>query len=74
MNVPSPGASPTPATLELLEGLVGFDTESSKSNLALVAYVTDYLTRIGAEHVVAPNATGDKAAVYVTVGPKVDGG
>lgn len=31
------------ATLDLLERLIGFDTESAKSNLGLVAFVEDYL-------------------------------
>jgi acetylornithine deacetylase len=68
------GAAPSATTLDLLERLVSFDTESSKSNLALVAFVIDYLTKLGAEYIVAPNAAGDKAAVYVNVGPRVDGG
>ena len=58
----------------MLAGLVGFDTESSKSNLALVASVEAYLAACGVDYVKIPNETGDKAALFLTIGPKVDGG
>ncbi len=62
------------ATLALLERLIGFDTESRKSNLALVAEIEAYLTDLGVDYVKVPNATSDKAALFATIGPKVDGG
>ncbi len=62
------------AAIDMLAGLVGFDTESSKSNLALVASVEAYLTACGVDYVKIPNETGDKAALFLTIGPKVDGG
>lgn len=62
------------ATLEMLERLVAFDTVSSKSNLALVAAVEDYLRAETVPFIEVPNATGDKAAIFATIGPKVDGG
>ena len=62
------------ATLAILERLIGFDTESSKSNLALVADVEAYLARLGVDYVKVPNAEGDKAALFATIGPKLDGG
>lgn len=68
------GDSRLAAAIGLLERLVSFDTESSKSNLALVAYVEEVLRAKGAPFVVVPNATGDKAAIFVTIGPMVDGG
>jgi acetylornithine deacetylase len=58
----------------MLEKLVSFDTESSKSNLALIAEVEAYLTQHKIPYIVAPNETGDKAALYATIGPMVDGG
>ncbi len=61
-------------TLGLLEELVGFDTVSAKSNLPLVARVEAYLAAHGIEAVHVPNAAGDKAALFATVGPKADGG
>lgn len=62
------------ATLAILERLVGFDTESAKSNLALVAEIESYLAAMGADYVKVPNATGDKATLFVTIGPNIDGG
>jgi acetylornithine deacetylase len=62
------------ATLAMLERLIGFDTESSKSNLGLVAFVEDYLKSLGVSYVKIPNSTGDKTALFATVGPNRDGG
>jgi len=58
----------------MLERLVGFDTQSHKSNLALVDFVEDYLRGHGIETLRLPDATGEKAALVATIGPKVDGG
>jgi acetylornithine deacetylase len=62
------------ATLAMLERLIGFDTESSKSNLELVAFVEDYLKSLGVAYVKIPNYAGDKAALFATIGPNRDGG
>jgi acetylornithine deacetylase len=62
------------AALDMLERLIGFDTESSKSNLGLVAFVEDYLKSLGIAYVKVPNSTGDKAALFATIGPHRDGG
>ncbi len=62
------------ATLEMLARLVSFDTESAKSNLPLVDDVETYFRAHGVDYVKVPNATGDKAALFATIGPKIDGG
>lgn len=62
------------ATLSILERLIGFDTVSSKSNLPLIDYVESYLDGLGIPSVRVPNAEGDKAALFVTIGPRTDGG
>lgn len=62
------------ATLDVLARLVSFDTESSKSNLGLVADVEAYLRSLGVAHVRIPNADGTKAALFVSTGPAHDGG
>jgi acetylornithine deacetylase len=59
---------------EILETLVGFDTVSAKSNMALIDWVRDYLARHGVESSVIPNAEGTKANLYATLGPKRAGG
>ena len=58
----------------MLEQLVGFDTVSSKTNLPLVERVEAYLSELGIAFTRVPNADGDKAAIFATVGPAVDGG
>jgi acetylornithine deacetylase len=60
--------------LEMLAKLVAFDTESAKSNLALVDFVEGYLQSWNAPYVRIPNETGDKAALYATIGPQDGGG
>jgi acetylornithine deacetylase len=62
------------ATLAILQRLIRFDTESAKSNLALTADVEAYLAGHGVDYVKVPNAEGDKAALFATIGPKIDGG
>jgi acetylornithine deacetylase len=62
------------ATLDMLERLISFATESAKSNLGLVAFVEDYLKSLGVAYVKIPNAAGDKAALFASVGPNRDGG
>jgi acetylornithine deacetylase len=62
------------ATLNMLERLIGFDTESAKSNLGLVAFVEDYLKSLRVAYVKIPNAAGDKAALFASVGRNRDGG
>jgi acetylornithine deacetylase len=70
-QLPSPMAL---SSIALLERLVAFNTVSDQSNLPLIAFVSDYLTSHGIPFVFAPNAKGDKAALYATIGPMIDGG
>ena len=60
--------------IDLIGRLVAFDTESSKSNLALIDFVEARFRRSGIAYVKVPNATGDKAALFATIGPMRDGG
>ncbi|WCS27600.1 acetylornithine deacetylase [Methylobacterium sp. NMS14P] len=60
--------------LDMLARLVSFDTESDKSNLALIDAVCAYLDGWDVPYLRLPNAAGDKAAILATVGPMVDGG
>ncbi|SDN33906.1 acetylornithine deacetylase [Vreelandella arcis] len=59
---------------QLLARLVGFDTTSSESNLALVEYVEGYLADYGieAERVMSP--CGKKANLIARIGPDAPGG
>ena len=67
-------AGPRLTALELLERLVGFDTESQNSNLPLIDFVEDYLRGWGVPVLRAPNREGDKAALFATIGPAERGG
>ncbi|HEV2559728.1 MAG TPA: acetylornithine deacetylase [Microvirga sp.] len=60
--------------LQMLERLVSFDTESAKSNLPLIDFVEEYLRSWNVAYVRVPNAAGDKAALYATIGPQDRGG
>ncbi|MCW2272490.1 acetylornithine deacetylase [Rhodoblastus acidophilus] len=69
------GADPAlDRAIALLDRLVSFDTESARSNLALIDFVEDYLLSLGARFTRIPNAAGDKAALFATFGPDADGG
>lgn len=61
-------------TQGLLADLVGFDTTSSRSNLELIDYVVTYLRDLGVAAQLYPDANGDKANLFATIGPPVDGG
>lgn len=62
------------AVISLLEQLVAFDTESSKSNLPIIDHIESYLRARDVQFMRVPNAAGDKAALFATIGPMVDGG
>ena len=64
MNGPSYSAA------ELLARLVHFDTTSHKSNLALVAFIEDYLAQHGLASQLVPNAEASKASLYASIGPR----
>ena len=55
--------------IEILERLVAFDTESSRSNLPLIDYIEWYLRDLGVASTRMPNAAGDKATLFATIGP-----
>ncbi|MBV8769651.1 MAG: acetylornithine deacetylase, partial [Hyphomicrobiales bacterium] len=55
--------------IEILERLVAFDTESSRSNLPLIDYIEGYLRDLGVASTRMPNTAGDKATLFATIGP-----
>ena len=59
---------------EMLAKLVSFDTTSRESNLALIHFVQEYLRDYGVESRLIHNDAGDKANLYATLGPEIDGG
>ncbi|MGQ7247902.1 acetylornithine deacetylase [Halomonas sp. V046] len=59
---------------ELLKTLVGFATVSRESNLALIAFVEDWLDRHGVEHWRIESDDGARANLLARIGPNVEGG
>ena len=64
----------TADAIGILATLVGFDTTSRGSNLALIEWVEAYLDRLGAPHRRVPNADATKSNLFATIGPDVPGG
>ena len=62
------------AARAILETLVGFDTTSRHSNLALIEWVEAYLDGHGVPHRRVLNHDGTKSNLLATVGPAVEGG
>lgn len=60
--------------LETLDTLIGFDTTSRNSNLALLDWVEETLSPYSARATRIPNEMGDKANLWVQIGPDAPGG
>ena len=67
-------ASIRPETREMIERLVGFDTTSAKSNLALIDFAQHYLESRGARCRRTLNAEASKANLFASLGPAAPGG
>jgi acetylornithine deacetylase len=67
-------SAPSAAVLDLLDRLVGFDTVSARSNLALIRFVAELLAQRGLEARLTYHPGGEKANLYATVGPGGPGG
>lgn len=61
---------PTRSAVAILSRLIGFDTVSRKSNLALIEWVEGYLAEHGIESHRVPDETGQKANLIATIGPR----
>jgi acetylornithine deacetylase len=70
----SNGESLAQRATDILKTLVGFDTTSHLSNLALIGWVEQYLAGHGVAARRIANADGRKANLLATVGPAVEGG
>lgn len=57
------------SAIDILARLVAFDTTSSESNLALIAYIETYLAAHGVASRRIENADGSKANLLATIGP-----
>ena len=73
MDRPDPAQLATEA-IDLLAGLIAFDTTSRQSNLALIEYVEGLLGGLGIASTRVANVDGSKANLYATLGPAAEGG
>lgn len=58
----------------MIARLVGFDTVSRRSNMALIDWVRGYLAGYGVESRLVPSPDGAKANLFATIGPMTEGG
>lgn len=58
----------------ILKDLIAFPTVSADSNLAMIAFMADHLEACGARVEIFHDPTGQKANLFATLGPDVDGG
>lgn len=61
-------------TRKILKDLIGFDTVSSRPNMALMEHVRGLLTDAGIDVTLIEDDAGTKANLYATVGPSGMGG
>ncbi len=61
-------------SIEMIKKLIAFDTTSRESNLALIAFVQDYLQGLGIDSQLVHNIEGTKANLYATVGDQATPG
>jgi acetylornithine deacetylase len=66
--------APSAAVLDLLDRLVGFDTVSARSNLALIRFVAELLEQRGIPVRLTHHPSGEKANLYATIGSGEPGG
>jgi acetylornithine deacetylase len=59
-----------PASLDVIRTLIGFDTTSRESNLALISWVKDYLAEYGIASELTFDEDKRKANLFATVGPE----
>ncbi|WP_319529175.1 acetylornithine deacetylase [uncultured Cohaesibacter sp.] len=61
-------------TKEILKRLVGFESLSSQTNLDMIDYIKTYLADHGVETMISYDETGERANLFATIGPDVEGG
>lgn len=66
--------APLDETIEILEKLVGFESVSGRPTHDIVAWITAYLDSHGVESTLSYDADGQRANVFATIGPAIDGG
>ncbi len=60
--------------IDILENLVGFDSISGKPTHGIIGYVQGYLSEHDIDSTLSYDDDGERANIFATIGPKVDGG
>lgn len=60
--------------VEILERLVSFESISGRSTHGIVGYVQEYLSSHGIEATLSYDDARERANVFATIGPQIDGG
>ena len=61
-------------TQKILSDLVAFPVLGGESNLTIIDYIKNILTKHGIAYTLVPNTEGTKANIHCRIGPAVDGG
>ena len=61
-------------TITILERLVSFDSISGRPTHGIVGYIQDYLSGHGIESTLSYDEAGERANMFATIGPQIDGG
>jgi acetylornithine deacetylase len=61
-------------TIEILERLVSFESISHRPTHGIVGYISDYFASHGLTASLSYDDAGERANVFVTIGPEIDGG
>lgn len=59
---------------DIFDRLIAFPTVSRDGNIDLIRYIADYLSGAGIDAQLYPHESGDRASLFASVGPRVDGG
>ena len=58
----------------ILGDLIAFDTTSRNSNLPIIDYIAEYLSENGVSSRIVTSEDGQKANLFATIGPEIEGG
>ena len=61
-------------TVEILERLVDFNSVSGRPTHGIISYIQDYLSEHGITSTLSFDETGERANIFATIGPEIDGG
>ncbi|MCP4183128.1 MAG: acetylornithine deacetylase [Hyphomicrobiales bacterium] len=60
--------------VNILEQLVGFDSVSGKPTHGIISYIKGYLKEHGIDSTLSFDEAGERANIFATIGPEIDGG